>query len=79
MIKQSQTAYLARPGFPGLIEVQERKELSGSPLFVDSLSLKMDSSMHRLLNHIGLDSIVRSSSKTELSLDGRTIQLEELF
>ena len=28
-MKQSQTVYLARPGFPGLIEVQERKEPIG--------------------------------------------------
>lgn len=79
MMKQSQTAYLARPGFPGLIEVQERKELNDRPLFVDSVSLKLDSSLSGLLKHIGLDSIVKASSSEELSLAGRIVPIKDLF
>lgn len=78
-VRQFQTAYLARPGFPGLIEVQERKELKDLALFVDGISLKLDISLSGLLKHIGLDSIVKPSSSTELSLAGRTIQLKDLF
>jgi hypothetical protein len=78
-MKQSQTVYLARPGFPGLIEVQERKEITEGPLFVDGVSLKIDSLLSGLLKHIGLDSIVRPSSSAELSLAGRTIKLKDLF
>ena len=78
-MKQSQTAYLARPGFPGLIEVQERKELVERPLFVEGISLKMDLSLVGLLNVIGLSKIVRpSTSPTELVLSGQRIQLENL-
>src|SRR4051812_39623811 len=40
-MRDSKTAYLARPGFPGLIEVQERKKLENGPLFVDSILLPL--------------------------------------
>jgi hypothetical protein len=78
-MKQSQTVYLARPGFPGLIEVQERKELKDQPLFVDHISLPLDSSLSGLLKHIGLDSIVKPSSSADLSLAGRVIPMKDLF
>lgn len=79
-MKHSQTAYLARPGFPALIEVQERKELAERPLFVDGISLKLDASLKGLLRHVGLASIVKqSSSATELSLADRVVQLKDLF
>ncbi|MEK6705026.1 MAG: VOC family protein [Bdellovibrionota bacterium] len=65
-IKKVQTAYLARPGFPGLIEVHERKELKDRPLFVDGISLKFDSSLNGLLKHTGLDSIVKSGQVPKL-------------
>lgn len=79
-IKQSQTAYLARPGFPGLIEVQERSELNERTLFVERISMQMHLSFAGLLKHIGLDSIVKaSSSPTELTLGDQIIQLESLI
>ena len=79
-IKEFQTAYLARPGFPALVEVGERKELGERALFVDGISLKMDISQNGLLRAIGLDAIVKaSSSPTELSVAGQTIRLENLF
>lgn len=79
-MKQSQTAYLVRPGFPGLIEVQERKELIKRPLFVEGISLKMDSSHIGLLNFIGLSSVVFASAlPTEMILCGQKIKLEDLI
>ena len=79
-IKEIQTAYLARPGFPGLIEVQERKELQDLKLFVNHIDLKMEPSLAGLLKHIGLDEIVRQvSTETTLSLNENDIKLEELF
>lgn len=78
-MKQSQTAYLARPGFPGLIEVQERHELKEQPLFVDRISLTFDSSLQGMLKYIGLDSIVTSSSSQDLFLGGHVMQMKDLF
>lgn len=59
-MKQSQTAYLARPGFPGLIEVQERKELvetsySGLELFRRYFALiSLNSRVRRAFDGHGL-------------------------
>ena len=79
-MKQSQTAYLARPGFPSLIEVQESKELSDRPLFVQKIIMQMDMSILGLAKHIGLEEIVgQSNDQTTLMAGGRTILLEDLY
>lgn len=78
-MKQSKTAYLARPGFPALIEVQERKELDDRALFVESISLKMDSGMQGLINSIGLGIVKATSAPTELVLGGKSIPLAKLI
>ena len=79
-IKQSQTAYLARPGFPSLIEVQEKTELVDKPLFVNEILLKMDSSMAGLLKHIGLELIIKVTKEQSVLLLGEhKIQLQDLW
>ncbi len=78
-IKQSQTAYLARPGFPGLIEVQERKELVERVLFVNEVLLKLDVPSVGLLKHIGLETIVKPALETKLLLGNHMVQLEQLL
>ena len=79
-IKQSQTAYLARPGFPALVEVQERKKLAERSLFVEGIALKMDVKLSALLMAIGLEKIVAASTRpTELVLNGQRIELENLI
>ncbi|MFA6235910.1 MAG: VOC family protein [Bacteriovorax sp.] len=79
-ISHSKTAYLARPGFPGLIEVQERSELSTKTFFVNKVTLKMDSSLIKLLKPIGLDKMIETSLSDETILLGeKMIQLKNLF
>ncbi|OFZ12949.1 MAG: hypothetical protein A2X86_08970 [Bdellovibrionales bacterium GWA2_49_15] len=79
-IKDSKTAYLARPGFPALIEVQEKKKLSDGPLFVDGITLKFDSSLASLVKSVGLDEIVKPSKvNSGLTIQGRSIELSSLF
>lgn len=79
-VNHSKTAYLARPGFPGLIEVQERKNLSTKTFFVNKITLKMDSSLVKLLKPIGLDKIIETSLSDETILLGeKLIQLKKLF
>ena len=78
-IKQSQTAYLARPGFPSLIEVQERNEIIEGSLFVDSVALRFDPALNGLVKAIGLDEIVKPSlESTILSCGGRMIEMRSL-
>lgn len=38
-IKASRTAWLARPGIPALIEVQERESVDRKPLFIDEIRI----------------------------------------
>lgn len=79
-IKRSQTAYLARPGFPGLIEVQGREELHERPYCVTRISLNMPASLGGLLRPVGLDSLVMALSRpTELTVGGHVIVLGDLF
>ena len=53
-IQQSQTAYLARPSFPGLIEVQERKELDDRALFITEVSICVEPALMSLISRVGL-------------------------
>jgi hypothetical protein len=79
-IKNLKTAYLARPGFPALIEIQEKKKLTEGPLFVEKVFLPFDSSLTNLVKSIGLNDVLhRSNSGAALTIQGRTIQLRELY
>lgn len=79
-MKQSQTAYLARPGFPAIIEAQERKELTDLQIFVKEISMPMDPALLSLVKHIGLEGIVKHSpEKATLSFGSQTIYLEDLL
>lgn len=80
MMRKSKTIYLARPGFPGLIEVQERKELSQKLFFVNEITVKMDTSLVRLLRPVGLDKmIVVSDADESILLNEERIELKKLF
>lgn len=74
-IAQSKTAYLARPGFPALIEAQEKEELSQGRPFVSRIEIPFDQSLSRLLPVIGLDEIVFWSSEPSITLDVHSIPL----
>jgi hypothetical protein len=77
-IRDNRTAYLARPGFPALIEVQEKKELMDSPLFVDGVSLNFDAGLASLVKSTGLDQIVKPArGNPSVSIRGKTIELEK--
>jgi hypothetical protein len=79
-IKEFATAYLARPGFPGMVEVQERPDLMEGTPFVSGISLAMDLSLSKLLAPIGQDSVVKPSNEpTTITLNGHSLALRELF
>lgn len=78
-MRQSQTAYLARPGFPGLIEVQKKDEFKSGPLFIDKVSLPFEPALSRLLQYPGFECIVRSSSDAELFLGQRVVKVRDLL
>ena len=78
-IKQYQTAWLARPGFPGLIEVHEKDTLNDAPMFVSGLTLRMDSAPTTLLKAVGLNAIVKPGAKEELFFSRQCVTLSDLW
>jgi hypothetical protein len=79
-LKDYRTAYLARPGFPALIEVQEKNEVMDGPLFVDAVWLNFDASLASLVEAAGLNRILKPApGKPSLSLRGKTIKLADLY
>ena len=82
-LKNYRTAYLARPGFPALIEVKEKKKLMDCPLFVDEVGLKFDTQLTNLaglVKSVGLDKVLKTSTKNpSLTVQGQSIEIERLF
>lgn len=63
-IKHSQTAYLARPDVPTLIEVQQKEDLSELPLFIQSIALPMLSEKAlKMFQALGLNDIQPSKNQ----------------
>lgn len=58
-LAQSRTVYLARPGFPALVEVQERKALDDLPLFVNQVGLASSDGLSGLAAAVGLKELLR--------------------
>lgn len=78
--KNFKTVYLARPGFPGLIEVQEKKKLTEGPLFVEEISLPFDIKLMNLVKSIGLEDIIKASTgNSSFVLRGNKVDLKNLF
>ncbi len=79
-MRKTQTAYLARPGFPGLIEVQQKAELQERVPFVEGISIPFETKFMSLVTHIGLEHIVRPSSDgVEFSMGGQRIKMGDLL
>jgi hypothetical protein len=79
-ISHSQTAYLARPGFPALIEVQEKETLGTQDLFVSKIEIPFDASLTRLLEPIGLKGIVFPSPiSSRITLGSQSVLLDSIL
>lgn len=79
-MKRSRTAYLARPGFPALIEAQERKEpaIEGKP-FVSELRLPLSGSWEKLAEVAGLRGFLKNADELSLRVGAREVRLSELL
>lgn len=79
-IKSFRAAYLARPGFPAIIEVQEKKKLMNGPDFVEEISIGFDPDLENLLKPIGLGNLVKNSQKDFfLTIQGKNIEFQSLL
>lgn len=80
-IKGSNTAYLARPGVPALIEVQQRESLSEQKPVVESLRIPgLQSRELEMFRALGLLQIATGSgSELELTLGGNRVGFSSLL
>lgn len=78
-IKQSKTAWLTRAGFPGLIEVHEKKKLNEGSFFIEKISLNLNSDHLKLLPAVGLDAIIHSGAENEFIIRNHKIKLSSLW
>lgn len=81
MLKHSQTAYLARPGIPALIEVQQRETLDDSPHFITGIAIPgLSFQGVEMFGRIGLHQI-QASAEQDLTLtaEGKTILFKNLL
>lgn len=78
-MKKTQTAFLARPGFPMLVEVQQRNSIEPKPIFIQRLGLALDETHPRLLNALGVDQIVATQGESWLDFTERRIDLCEFW
>lgn len=78
-IKKSQTAYLARPGFPMLVEVQQKKELYDDPPFITRLGISLDETGQQLLKALSVDQIVANPGEPWIEALGVKAPLKDFF
>jgi hypothetical protein len=78
-LAHSKTAYLARPGFPALIEVQEREKLHEQKPFITKVEIPFKENLTRLLPSIGLEQIVVPSSDPAITLGSQSISLDSIL
>jgi hypothetical protein len=62
-IRDSRTAYLARPGIPMLIEVQQRDALSEKPSLIEEMGLPLPAIGPSMLAALGLQNLIRPTKQ----------------
>ncbi len=83
-IKQIQIAYLARPGFPSLIEVQQKENWNESEninnLFITEVFAPMDTKFLPLIQSLNLETVVKPSTNgLQFTMGGHTIKMQDLL
>lgn len=78
-IKKTQTAFLARPGFPMLVEVQERKSIEAKPRFIQRMALTLNDTNTKLLKHLGVDQVVSTGGESWLEFGKVRINVSEFW
>lgn len=83
-IKQIQIAYLARPGFPGLIEVHQKENWNEcenkNNLFITEIFAPMDTKFLPLIQSLNLETVVKPSTNgLQFTMGGHTIKMQDLL
>jgi len=59
-MKATRTVWLARPGIPMLVEIQERTEFSAAPKFIEKVCLPLSPEQIRIVNALKAHALVQS-------------------
>ena len=79
-IRESKTAYMARPGVDTLIEVQERAEFPDQPNFISLLEMPIMASQSKMIERIGIQEFVPSNdTHMWLTCEGKRFLASELW
>lgn len=80
MMKETRTAYLARPGMPTLIEVQERSELKSFKHFIENLAIPgLTKPQLNLFSLLGLNQVVSEGNDLVLQIRQQKISFQSLL
>lgn len=79
-VEHSRTAWLARQGFPSLIEVQEQVKIEkpSENLFVNELGLSNIEGFDKLKNAIGMNEIIKNVNEPYVKLAENIILIKDL-
>lgn len=78
-MKETRTAYLARPGMPTLIELQERPELKEFPYFIEGLSIpNLSEKSQNMFKALGLNCVATDCSELKMQIRGKQIYFGDL-
>jgi len=79
-IKNSQTAYLARPGTPMLMEVKQREEVKNKPGFVQKIEMPLTNRDVGMLEALGISDVIPSPSENSwIYFNGVRLNIKELY
>lgn len=74
-MKATRTVWLARPGIPMLVEIQERAEFSAAPKFIEKVCLPLSLEQFRIVNTLRAHALVQSSDNELHLWVGDTVEI----
>jgi hypothetical protein len=78
-IRDTQTAWLVRPGIPFMVEVQERESLKSAEKFISKIELPLSPKDHQIVLTLGIDGVDSSTDqKSWLQIQSHRIAIETL-
>ena len=78
-LKKTKTIWLARPGVPMLVEVQQRKSLEAKPLFIQRMNMPLDKTSLRLFEALGVDQIISTGKEHWLEFANTKIEVQKFW
>lgn len=77
-LKRNQTAYLARPGFPALIEVHQQVAGAERERFISAMAMHLQGDWYRLVDAVGLGQIIQAGTYASITMGKSIVPLKDL-